>query len=417
MFLAAHCFLEKNSGMKGEAENVRAVFGAHLMDDDHELGRFTLTPKEIIFHPDWSQRTAQYDADLAFLRFKKDGIHFGAFVQPIRLWDSENEPNMTDGIVIGWGSADSTIRHENEPSQVELPIFGNNECLPGHENVAKHASSRTFCAGGNEKGACFGDSGSGLFAKVNSLHYLMGIVSSSPAKDGTICDVSQYTIYTNVLKFKDWIENETRKTSTGVAVMFCSFRLHGNSYHQMKTCSVDNVIDNQDIVLGSPKNNSIERFEVSENIETKFLPKDVGEKFQNLIEFWARQCGLKIIFDFYFKNMGKLVNLNLRYNQITTIKPKAFDDLVSLRELWLNDNMIETLDENLFAKMTSLEKIGLFNNKIKFLNPETFKIPGNRRLWSVYLEGNVCISKDYNDYMAEANLNQLESDLKTLCLQ
>lgn len=217
MCLAAHCFLGKNSDLNIKAGNIQASIGAQALDNPEEPGRLSLSPIERILHPDWDENEPNYDADLALLKFKKDEIHSGTYIQPIRLWDSDNRPNVNGASVVGWGSADSTIRHENEPAKVELPTFTNEECLPGNGIVADRASSRTFCAGGNGSGSCFGDSGGGLFAKVNDFFYLIGIVSSSPTKDaGTACDVSKNTIYTNVLKFRNWIKEETSKKFMGL---------------------------------------------------------------------------------------------------------------------------------------------------------------------------------------------------------
>lgn len=50
-----------------------------------------------------------------------------------------------------------------------------------------------------------GDSGSGLFIEYNKVFYLRGFVSLSLFDNGD-CDVSNYAIYTNVLKYTEWIK-------------------------------------------------------------------------------------------------------------------------------------------------------------------------------------------------------------------
>lgn len=192
--------------------------------------------------------------------------------------------------------------------------------------------------------------------------------------------------------------------------MFCTFVMK----FELSNCRVDQVIDSKDFVLASPTNTSIEKFDATANRRTKFLPRHVGKKLPNLKEFDARHCGLTILLEFYFKGMRSLENLNLRGNQITTIEPKTFDDLVGLRFLSLHDNRIETLDRKLFVKMVNLTNIFLTSNKIKFLSPSTFTIPGNEKLSMVSLSGNVCINGSYN---GRSNLNQLETDLKVKCAQ
>lgn len=171
-------------------------------------------------HPDWNPKTTQYDADLALLKFEEQSIHFNNFVQPICLWDAESIRDVTRGIVVAWGSANSTGRSENEPMRVEMPTYGNAKCLPGNGILADRASERTFCAGGKDSSACFGDSGSGLFAKVNGAQHLVGIKSGSLGENGgEICDASNKAIYTNVLEFKEWIEDTT---STEIS-LFCMY--------------------------------------------------------------------------------------------------------------------------------------------------------------------------------------------------
>lgn len=186
--------------------NILALFGAHDLTNSFETERYALYPQEIFIHDDWNPGTSEYDADVSLLEFKAGNIHFNDFVQPVCLWESENDPAVTDGIVTGWGmSDDATKPHENLPKLVKVPIQSNEECLPGETGLAGISSRRTFCAGlQNGSGVCFGDSGGGLFIKVDEVFHLRGIVSSSLLKDGG-CDVSKNAVYTNVLRFKDWI--------------------------------------------------------------------------------------------------------------------------------------------------------------------------------------------------------------------
>lgn len=129
--------------------------------------------------------------------------------------------------------------------------------------------------------------------------------------------------------------------------------------------------------------------------------------------FDASNCSLTVVRDFYFKKMTTVFTLNLGVNQIKTIEAKAFDDLISLKELFLQDNMIETLEENLFEKMVTLLEIHLSNNKIKFLSPTTFVRLGRGILKLLDLRWNVCIDKAYDWDI----LNRLKHDLGNKCSQ
>lgn len=108
----------------------------------------------------------------------------------------------------------------------------------------------------------------------------------------------------------------------------------------------------------------------------------------------------------------KLRFLELEDNEIVTIEPNSFEDLIKLEKLWLKNNFIQTLDKNLFDNMVVLEHIYLTSNRIKFLSPETFKTPGKNSLWHVELVDNICI---HQTYKASEELNELESDLRFQC--
>jgi secreted trypsin-like serine protease len=58
-----------------------------------------------------------------------------------------------------------------------------------------------------------GDSGGGLFLKIENLWKLVGIVSAAVANKDVIhgatkpiCDLNNYLVYTDVSKFSDWID-------------------------------------------------------------------------------------------------------------------------------------------------------------------------------------------------------------------
>lgn len=201
---------------------------------------------------------------------------------------------------------------------------------------------------------------------------------------------------------------------TAVQEIFCTFKLDYSVYleENVNTCFINQTIDNDAYVLGSPVNTSVEQVFINRNNGVKDLPRNIGDKFANLIEFWATRCQLTTVRNHYFMNMQKLKFLNLRENKITTIEPDAFKDLISIHRMNLQTNMIETLDENIFTAMVALEWLHLEQNKIKLLKPETFIIPGGK-LSYVVLKENVCINKWYG----WDNWGQLEPDLKANCTQ
>lgn len=186
----------------------------------------------------------------------------------------------------------------------------------------------------------------------------------------------------------------------------CAFK----TVHASKSCTVNHAIDSEKYILDLPVNSTVDRFDVSDNKEVKYLPRHIGRTFMQLKTFRAVNCGLTIVRNFYFENMSKVQTLLLNDNQIKIIEANAFKNLVAVVEMWLQRNMIETLDSKLFVSLVNLRRIDLQSNKIKFLKPTTFEISGGK-LGMVSLWSNVCIDGWYDSI----NLDRLEPDLKANC--
>lgn len=177
----------------------------------------------------------------------------------------------------------------------------------------------------------------------------------------------------------------------------------------IKSCAISNPIDSEDFVIKNEVDSTVEQIDYRRNKQIKYLLKNAGEKFPNLKELYARNCGLKVINEDSFKNMGNLIYFNLNRNKISSIQANAFNDLVKVERIYLEHNLIETLDGKLFATMVNLGYVYLTDNKINFLNPTTFKISGGK-LREVHLVSNDCISASYI-----TNLTRLETDLNEKC--
>lgn len=181
------------------------ILGGYDLDKKFETGRETVAPIRIHMHPDWNPSVQSFDGDISLYELEQ-AIQFTNFILPICWWQSPSDPQVNVGTVVGYGrSEDQTKIHENIPKVIQLPIHSQETCFLSQPTLAKLASPRTFCAGkGDNTGVCSGDSGGGLIINVNGVYYLRGIVSSSLVKDFT-CDVSNYAVFTNVLKYKEWI--------------------------------------------------------------------------------------------------------------------------------------------------------------------------------------------------------------------
>lgn len=305
--------------------DVLAFFGAHNLSNFLEPERFVLSPIEIFLHDKWNPRTTQYDGDISLLQFEEDSIHFNKFVQPICLWNSKSEPILTNGIVTGWGQdEDPTKKFKNEPKAIKVRIQSNDECLPGESELAGISSTTTFCAGLKDGfGVCHGDSGGGLFIKIDGVYHLKGIVSSSLLKnDG--CDVTKNAVYTNVVKLAGWIEKIIKSSMVSSAMLvlttsvqphdhgrrhffygnellneltvffitvvtniFCTFKKQASGMMVMRHasmssgqfynyCLINQTIDNEEYVLESGLDYIVDRFDIRDNRKVKFLPKNIG---------------------------------------------------------------------------------------------------------------------------------------------
>lgn len=194
-----------------QARDVLALFGAHDLSNCSEPERIVLSPEEIILHDNWNPQTTGYDADLALLKFAEGKILLSTrFIQPICLWKSAEGPPAIEAIVTGWSKIeDSTKVQPNEPKVMQVQIRTNKECEE-EKQLLDLSSDRVFCVtSSNVLDLCHGDSGGGLFINVGGTYFLKGIRSPLLLED-VGCDVRTDDIYTNVLKFQDWIHETTR---------------------------------------------------------------------------------------------------------------------------------------------------------------------------------------------------------------
>lgn len=208
IFTAANCLKPKYLDTALLSRELIIYFGAYNLSDEGEINRFSLSPSQIVIHEDWITEDRRFDADIAILVFDEK-IHFTRFIKPVCIWKSPIDPEVSEGVVVGWGkSEDTTESYRATPRQLKVPVHNNEDCFFYKMELAMISSSRTFCAGaGNGSGVNLGDGGHGLFTKFNNVFYLTGIVSSCLVEVFGGCDLDTYSIFTNILKFKKWIWN------------------------------------------------------------------------------------------------------------------------------------------------------------------------------------------------------------------
>ncbi|CAO1440624.1 unnamed protein product, partial [Diamesa serratosioi] len=201
---AAHCIQNKLQKVPRAPNEIVIYLGKYNLDDSVERGSIPVYPSDIRIHPDWNYLTDRYDADIAVIVIENP-VQLSQFIFPACLWYENEEPTVKEGTIVGWGKTDLGLNiYESIPRQVKLKLVINNDCILGDPKFATISSNRTFCAGGDGGGPCTGDSGGGLFVKVERKWYLRGIVSASFIENN-LCDVNSYAIFTNAVLFKEWI--------------------------------------------------------------------------------------------------------------------------------------------------------------------------------------------------------------------
>ncbi|XP_022837673.1 chymotrypsin-like elastase family member 2A [Spodoptera litura] len=212
---AAHC-----ASIRGNAvvpKSLSVILGKHnLIGGD-------VAPQErevfeIILHKEFDPRTL--NNDIALLKLKSEAV-FDDYVQPACLWQSSLYKKLPSGgiygSVVGWGFDHQDIL-STTLQQITIPIVSEATCLKSNP-VFFHNKLNTnkFCAGfANGTSACNGDSGGGLVVFVpdvpgaktqeSGAWHVRGIVSTTVSRtDAPICDPNQYTLFTDVAKYRRWI--------------------------------------------------------------------------------------------------------------------------------------------------------------------------------------------------------------------
>ncbi|KFB48301.1 hypothetical protein ZHAS_00016280 [Anopheles sinensis] len=169
------------------------------------------------------------------------------FVQPICLWDDDENPSAGDnGTVVGFG-----FNEKNEVSEVlqeaTLTMVDGLECLElDRHSYGPVLTSKMFCAGGRPGvSACKGDSGGGMFFTKNNTWYILGIVAFIPVRYDASCDSTKYTVFTKVSKYHQWILGAMTRSN------FKDLEPCEDNFVASKTmCNVANKYDHSFLLVG-----------------------------------------------------------------------------------------------------------------------------------------------------------------------
>lgn len=261
-----------------------------------------------------------------------------------------------------------------------------------------------------------GDSGGGFFVKLGSIWALKGIVSASVLTQLGVCDVGRFSVFTNVVKYLNWIKNvanikpeisqsfpttkipqsyATRKTSQSFLTTTLKFTTPANAKIQAGInlkcifgkdvewtgvthykCNADSLTVQADNVrLSSVVGNNLEGFSKSDVSKVfmdekilNFLPNGIGELFPILSLLSMGSSKVKFIARKNFKNMKNLKILHLFDNEIEEIPKDTFHDLEGLETLNLYDNKIASLHPDTFLNLRSLDSLRLSHNRIQVID-------------------------------------------------
>ncbi|XP_058055953.1 uncharacterized protein LOC131207359 [Anopheles bellator] len=205
---AAHCLTRPNTNETLDAGLFRVYAG--IIDistiDDH-LYR---TVDMVIVHREYNP--VMFTTDIGLLRLKRN-ITYNSFIRPVCLYNRTVDISGfygRDGKVTGWGfNREGVI--SNVLNYLEVPVVSQKVC--SQKNVQFNvvlAVGESFCAGhADGNSVCNGDSGGGLVFDEGSRYYIRGIISiSAQRRNLLICDPNQYSVFTDVPKFRDWLRQQ-----------------------------------------------------------------------------------------------------------------------------------------------------------------------------------------------------------------
>lgn len=114
-----------------------------------------------------------------------------------------------------------------------------------------------------------------------------------------------------------------------------------------KTCHMNStVIDSKDFLITSDRDDAVEVFYAFENRKLEYLPRNLGDKFPNLLGLNAAHCSITEVSKESFKGLGKLLQLRLYGNQIEKFVDDTFEYIPAIVEIHLGKKFDSIVDGN-----------------------------------------------------------------------
>ncbi|XP_069355779.1 chymotrypsin-C-like [Maniola hyperantus] len=217
---AAHCVTLRSVPVLPETISVVLgkfnLIGGDTESQEREVYSLTV-------HQDFNHK--RLDSDIALLKLKSEAV-FNDYIQPACIWYPkavDRLPSSSDiyGTIVGWGF-ENTDALAPQLRQAKMPIISESNCLKSNPLFYAKllTDNKKFCAGyHNGTSACNGDSGSGFQVFLPDKErddnpdavgawYIRGIVSVTLSRvDEAICNPNEYVVFTDIEKYKTWIDN------------------------------------------------------------------------------------------------------------------------------------------------------------------------------------------------------------------
>ncbi|XP_019750466.1 suppressor of tumorigenicity 14 protein homolog isoform X2 [Hippocampus comes] len=202
---AAHCFQDSDSIKYSDPRSWRAYMGTRLMAAGKSAVSVASRPvRRIVPHPKYEQLTSDYDIALVELAAP---VFFNELVQPVCVPAPSHAFAIgTSCFVTGWGVLTEDGELASRLQEASVRIINRNTCNKFYDDAV---TPRMLCAGNLQGGvdACQGDSGGPLVCQErNRRWFLAGIVSWGEG----CARQNRPGVYTQVVKFADWIHQQTR---------------------------------------------------------------------------------------------------------------------------------------------------------------------------------------------------------------
>ncbi|KAM4606089.1 suppressor of tumorigenicity 14 protein homolog [Polymixia lowei] len=200
---AAHCFQDSDAIKYSDARSWRAFMGMRVMTTGAS-GAATRPIRRILLHPQYDQFTSDYD--IALLELSAP-VFFNDVVQPVCVPASSHAfTTGTSCFVTGWGVLTEDGELASRLQEASVKIINRGTCNKLYDDAV---TARMLCAGNLQGGvdACQGDSGGPLVCLERGKRwFLAGIVSWGEG----CARQNRPGVYTQVVKFTDWIHQQTK---------------------------------------------------------------------------------------------------------------------------------------------------------------------------------------------------------------